>query len=250
MKTDVIRKRSRKKNAEEPQDKDTSSSKKKKKLIHTPSSVPPPPPLPFMYIPQQPTYNDFYNHSITPPSNILSMSNPTHGAPVSNSSDQTSSSLQQSTLVQSISLPQSSYSQLGHQLSLQANQQPVYTRPPPGQSLHQYPQAGQNHTSQLSHKYSQKSQQFSQNNHDQQSRQFSHFSQNNQGLHSPPSQQDYTYTKDEKYDTRFKSNNTHVGDIMFMSQMMANEDPLGRVSESLVDDLYGFNDDPYWNLLE
>lgn len=34
--------------------------------------------------------------------------------------------------------------------------------------------------------------------------------------------------------------NTLMTDIMFMSQLMANEDPLGRESEMMVDDLYGF----------
>jgi hypothetical protein len=36
------------------------------------------------------------------------------------------------------------------------------------------------------------------------------------------------------------SGNALITDIMFMSQMMSNEDPLGRVSESMVDDIYGF----------
>jgi hypothetical protein len=37
--------------------------------------------------------------------------------------------------------------------------------------------------------------------------------------------------------------NTLMTDIMFMSRMMSTEDPLGRVSESMVDDLYGFSMD-------
>ena len=34
--------------------------------------------------------------------------------------------------------------------------------------------------------------------------------------------------------------NTLMTDIMFMSQLMSNEDPLGRASEMMVEDLYGF----------
>jgi hypothetical protein len=60
-------------------------------------------------------------------------------------------------------------------------------------------------------------------------------------LHQRQTTADFNHPSyNQRSPVELNQSNTLMADIINMSQMMSSEDPLGRVSESMVDDLYGF----------